>query len=63
MEFRLFIQNFVPNSRREKDPDAEHKAIFEDIEAVIAAPERYRPSNPAPRAWITACPLCAPGRR
>ena len=37
MEFGLFIQNFVPNSRRETDPDAEHHAIFEDIEAVIAA--------------------------
>jgi len=37
MEFGLFIQNYVPNSRREKDPDAEHKVIFEDLEAVIAA--------------------------
>ena len=37
MEFGLFIQNYVPNSRREHDPDAEHHAIFEDMEAVIAA--------------------------
>ncbi|HVV77181.1 MAG TPA: LLM class flavin-dependent oxidoreductase, partial [Mycobacteriales bacterium] len=37
MEFGLFIQNYVPNSRREVDPDAEHHAIHEDIEAVIAA--------------------------
>jgi alkanesulfonate monooxygenase SsuD/methylene tetrahydromethanopterin reductase-like flavin-dependent oxidoreductase (luciferase family) len=37
MEFGLFIQNYVPNSRRETDPQAEHHAIFEDIEAVIAA--------------------------
>jgi alkanesulfonate monooxygenase SsuD/methylene tetrahydromethanopterin reductase-like flavin-dependent oxidoreductase (luciferase family) len=37
MEFGLFIQNYVPNSRRENDPDAEHKVIFEDLEAVIAA--------------------------
>ena len=37
MEFGLFIQNYVPNSRREVDPEAEHHAIFEDIEAVIAA--------------------------
>ena len=37
MEFGLFIQNYVPNSRREVDPDAEHHAIFEDLEAVIAA--------------------------
>jgi alkanesulfonate monooxygenase SsuD/methylene tetrahydromethanopterin reductase-like flavin-dependent oxidoreductase (luciferase family) len=37
MEFGLFIQNYVPNSRRQTDPQAEHHAIFEDIEAVIAA--------------------------
>jgi alkanesulfonate monooxygenase SsuD/methylene tetrahydromethanopterin reductase-like flavin-dependent oxidoreductase (luciferase family) len=37
MEFGLFIQNYVPQSRRDVDPDAEHHAIFEDLEAVIAA--------------------------
>jgi alkanesulfonate monooxygenase SsuD/methylene tetrahydromethanopterin reductase-like flavin-dependent oxidoreductase (luciferase family) len=37
MEFGLFLQNYVPNSRRAVDPDAEHHAIHEDIEAVIAA--------------------------
>ena len=37
MEFGLFIQNYVPNSRRERDPDAEHHVIMEDLEAVIAA--------------------------
>jgi len=37
MEFGLFIQNYVPNHRREVDPEAEHHAIFEDLEAVIAA--------------------------
>ena len=37
MEFGLFIQNYVPNSRRVTDPQAEHHAIFEDLEAVIAA--------------------------
>jgi alkanesulfonate monooxygenase SsuD/methylene tetrahydromethanopterin reductase-like flavin-dependent oxidoreductase (luciferase family) len=37
MEFGLFIQNYVPNSRREADPQAEHHAIFEDIDAVVAA--------------------------
>lgn len=37
MEFGLFIQNYVPKSRREVDPFAEHHAIMEDIEAVIAA--------------------------
>ncbi len=37
MEFGLFIQNYVPNHRREVDPEAEHHAICEDLEAVIAA--------------------------
>jgi alkanesulfonate monooxygenase SsuD/methylene tetrahydromethanopterin reductase-like flavin-dependent oxidoreductase (luciferase family) len=37
MEFGLFLQNYVPKSRRAVDPEAEHHAIFEDIEAVIAA--------------------------
>ena len=37
MEFGLFIQNYVPNRRRESDPQAEHHVIFEDLEAVIAA--------------------------
>jgi alkanesulfonate monooxygenase SsuD/methylene tetrahydromethanopterin reductase-like flavin-dependent oxidoreductase (luciferase family) len=37
MEFGLFIQNYVPNSRRATDPLAEHHAILEDLEAVIAA--------------------------
>ncbi|HTR70084.1 MAG TPA: LLM class flavin-dependent oxidoreductase [Mycobacteriales bacterium] len=37
MEFGLFIQNYVPKSRREGNPDAEHQVIFEDLEAVIAA--------------------------
>jgi alkanesulfonate monooxygenase SsuD/methylene tetrahydromethanopterin reductase-like flavin-dependent oxidoreductase (luciferase family) len=37
MEFGLFIQNYVPQHRRDVDPQAEHHAIFEDLEAVIAA--------------------------
>ena len=37
MEFGLFIQNYVPQHRRDVDPMAEHHAIFEDLEAVIAA--------------------------
>ena len=37
MEFGLFIQNYVPNSRRDVDPEAEHHAIFEDLAAVEAA--------------------------
>jgi alkanesulfonate monooxygenase SsuD/methylene tetrahydromethanopterin reductase-like flavin-dependent oxidoreductase (luciferase family) len=37
VEFGLFIQNYVPNSRRAVDPLAEHHAIMEDIQAVVAA--------------------------
>ncbi len=37
MEFGLFIQNYVPASRRAVDPLAEHHAIMDDITAVIAA--------------------------
>jgi alkanesulfonate monooxygenase SsuD/methylene tetrahydromethanopterin reductase-like flavin-dependent oxidoreductase (luciferase family) len=37
VEFGLFIQSFVPKSRREHEPDAEHHVILEDMEAVIAA--------------------------
>src|SRR5436853_67786 len=37
MAFGLFIQNYVPNHRREHDPEAEHHAIFEELEAVVAA--------------------------
>ncbi len=37
MEFGLFIQNYVPASRRAVDPLAEHHAIMEDLQAVIAA--------------------------
>jgi alkanesulfonate monooxygenase SsuD/methylene tetrahydromethanopterin reductase-like flavin-dependent oxidoreductase (luciferase family) len=37
VEFGLFIQNYVPNSRRAVDPLAEHHAIMEDIQAVLAA--------------------------
>src|SRR6195952_5391515 len=37
MEFGLFIQNYVPASRRAVDPLAEHQAIMEDLQAVVAA--------------------------
>ena len=37
MEFGVFIQTYVPAFRRDKDPDAEHKALMEDIELVEAA--------------------------
>jgi alkanesulfonate monooxygenase SsuD/methylene tetrahydromethanopterin reductase-like flavin-dependent oxidoreductase (luciferase family) len=37
VEFGLFIQNYVPASRRAVDPLAEHHAIMEDVQATIAA--------------------------
>jgi alkanesulfonate monooxygenase SsuD/methylene tetrahydromethanopterin reductase-like flavin-dependent oxidoreductase (luciferase family) len=37
MEFGVFIQNYVPNFRRERDPDAEHTAIVDDLRVVEAA--------------------------
>jgi alkanesulfonate monooxygenase SsuD/methylene tetrahydromethanopterin reductase-like flavin-dependent oxidoreductase (luciferase family) len=37
MEFGIFIQGFVPEYRRANDPDAEHRALMNDIECVIAA--------------------------
>jgi alkanesulfonate monooxygenase SsuD/methylene tetrahydromethanopterin reductase-like flavin-dependent oxidoreductase (luciferase family) len=37
MEFGIFIQTFVPKFRRENDPDAEHRALMNDIECAIAA--------------------------
>ena len=37
MEFGIFIQNYVPNFRRDKEPDAEHTVIMDELEVVIAA--------------------------
>jgi alkanesulfonate monooxygenase SsuD/methylene tetrahydromethanopterin reductase-like flavin-dependent oxidoreductase (luciferase family) len=37
VEFGVFVQTFVPNSRRERDPDAEHHALMHDLEVVQAA--------------------------
>ena len=37
MEFGIFIQQHVPNYRRELDPDAEYHALMQDLECVIAA--------------------------
>ena len=37
MEFGVFIQGYVPQHRREGDPEAEHKALMEELELVIAA--------------------------
>jgi alkanesulfonate monooxygenase SsuD/methylene tetrahydromethanopterin reductase-like flavin-dependent oxidoreductase (luciferase family) len=37
MEFGVFIQMFTPQFRRDKDPDAEHHALLNDLEIVQAA--------------------------
>lgn len=37
MEFGVFIQMFTPQFRRDKDPDAEHHALMNDLEIVRAA--------------------------
>jgi alkanesulfonate monooxygenase SsuD/methylene tetrahydromethanopterin reductase-like flavin-dependent oxidoreductase (luciferase family) len=37
MEFGIFVQGYVPSFRREGDPDAEHHAIWHDLEVVEAA--------------------------
>ena len=37
MEFGIFIQNYVPNFRRDVDPDAEHNVIMEELKVIEAA--------------------------
>ena len=37
MEFGIFIQGYVPNFRREHDPDAEHTAFMEELRTIEAA--------------------------
>jgi alkanesulfonate monooxygenase SsuD/methylene tetrahydromethanopterin reductase-like flavin-dependent oxidoreductase (luciferase family) len=37
MEFGIFVQSYVPSFRRDSDPDAEHHAIWHDLEVVEAA--------------------------
>jgi alkanesulfonate monooxygenase SsuD/methylene tetrahydromethanopterin reductase-like flavin-dependent oxidoreductase (luciferase family) len=37
MEFGVFVQSHVPASRRDKEPDAEHHVILEDLAVVQAA--------------------------
>ena len=37
MEFGIFIQNYLPNIRRENNPDAEHTVIMDELDIVIAA--------------------------
>jgi alkanesulfonate monooxygenase SsuD/methylene tetrahydromethanopterin reductase-like flavin-dependent oxidoreductase (luciferase family) len=39
MEFGVMIQGYVPNSRQESDPDAEHHALMEDVQYCEAADE------------------------
>lgn len=48
MEFGIFIQSFVPKSRRDREPDAEHHVIMEDLALIQAADKagfKY--------AWVT----------
>ena len=37
MEFGIFVQNYCPAFRRDKEPDAEHHVIMEDLALVEAA--------------------------
>src|SRR4051812_11127148 len=37
VEFGIFVQGYVPRSRSAIDPDAEHHALMEETEYVIAA--------------------------
>jgi alkanesulfonate monooxygenase SsuD/methylene tetrahydromethanopterin reductase-like flavin-dependent oxidoreductase (luciferase family) len=37
MEFGIFIQNYVPQFRRDVDPDAEHRSIMNDLRVIEAA--------------------------
>jgi hypothetical protein len=37
VELGIFVQNYVPNFRRELDGDAEHTAITDDLRVIEAA--------------------------
>jgi alkanesulfonate monooxygenase SsuD/methylene tetrahydromethanopterin reductase-like flavin-dependent oxidoreductase (luciferase family) len=37
VEFGIFVQGYTPNSRREVDPEAEHHALMDELELVVAA--------------------------
>ena len=37
MELGIFVQNYVPKFRREREPDAEHHVIMDELELVAAA--------------------------
>jgi alkanesulfonate monooxygenase SsuD/methylene tetrahydromethanopterin reductase-like flavin-dependent oxidoreductase (luciferase family) len=37
VEFGIFIQNYVPNFRRDSDPDAEHTVIMDELKVIEAA--------------------------
>src|SRR5215218_8258181 len=39
MEFGIFVQGYTPQFRRDKDPDAEHHALMNELELVKAADE------------------------
>ena len=58
VEFGIFIQNYVPNFRREKDPDAGHTVIMDELDIVIAADKagsiRLAPRAPFPRRVLAS---------
>src|ERR1700692_528435 len=37
MEFGIFIQGYIPQSRRDRDTDAEHNVLMEDLEIAQVA--------------------------
>src|ERR1035437_2093951 len=37
MEFSVFIQGYIPKSRSDRDPDAEHNVLMEELEIAKAA--------------------------
>jgi alkanesulfonate monooxygenase SsuD/methylene tetrahydromethanopterin reductase-like flavin-dependent oxidoreductase (luciferase family) len=37
MEFGIFVQGYTPQFRRDKDPDAEHHALMNELELIKAA--------------------------
>jgi len=39
MEFGIFVQGYTPQFRRDKDPDAEHHSLMNELELVKAADE------------------------
>src|ERR1700677_2538784 len=37
MEFGIFLQGYMPKSRSDRDPNAEHNVLMEDLEIAKAA--------------------------